>query len=247
MEPLHERTGTRPVPACPTRRFAGWLPAGMVDWPGKVTATMFLAGCTFACPYCHNPALRGLGSCAPDGWKPFVRHLREKRAWLDGVVVTGGEPTEDPDLPSLLAALAEEGLPVKVDTNGANPAVLSHVIAEDLVAYVAMDVKTTWERYDEVTRIPGIVRLVAESAGVLLLSEVRHEFRTTLYPGVVDLEELPRIAEDLAEGELYALQQFRPERTLQRRAAETPAYTFDKVLPVARRCNSHIPTIVRGL
>lgn len=219
----------------------------MMDWPGKISATLFLGGCTFDCPYCHNADLRDARTGASEVWEPLVRHLRDKRSWLDGVVVTGGEPTDDPDLPSLLAALAEEDLSVKLDTNGANPGVLAHLLAEDLVASVAMDIKTTWERYDEVTRTPGMVRRVAESAGTLLGSGVRHEFRTTLFPGVVSLDDVVRIAEDLADGDLYALQQYRSERTLDPRAAEISAYLPDHILAATKRCSEHLPTIVRGL
>jgi pyruvate formate lyase activating enzyme len=165
----------------------------MLDWPGRVSATLFLSGCSLRCPYCRTASLR-TPTDEPMDWDRIVDHIDERRSWLDGVVVTGGEPTEDPDLPSLLAALAEVGVPVKLDTNGTRPEVIRHLLAEQLVAFVALDVKTVPSRYTEVAARRGTASLVAESVETIIRSGVEHEFRTTVYPGSVDLADLPRIA-----------------------------------------------------
>ncbi len=232
-------------PLGPSRRLAGWQPATMLDWPGKVATTLFLAGCGFRCPFCHNASLVGARGGAVD-WPAFIDHLRAKRSWLDGVVVTGGEPTEDPDLPSLLSAIAEEGMPVKLDTNGSHPDVLRHLLAEGLVGYVAMDVKATPERYGEATGRPGLAATVAASVELLVRSGVAHEFRTTVYPDAIALDELPDIASGLLGGRLYALQQFRPGNTLDPHAAEVVPYHRDELKAAAARCATFLPTIVRG-
>jgi pyruvate formate lyase activating enzyme len=240
--------GDRPMtqaPSGPTRRLAGWIPATMLDWPGKVASTLFLSGCAFRCPFCHNPRLLAPVS-EPADWRRFVEHVRAKRDWLDGVVVTGGEPTEDPDLPSLLSALAEEGAPVKLDTNGSRPDVLRFLLAEQLVTYVAMDVKTIPARYGEATRRPDLTASVLESIELLVHSGVEHEFRTTVFPGTVALHELPDIAASLLGGRLYALQQFRPSDTLDPKAAGVVPYPRDSLKSAATRCSAFLPTIVRG-
>ncbi len=236
--------GTR-APSGPTRRLAGWIPATMLDWPGKVAATIFLSGCAFRCPFCHNPRLL-VPVSEPADWPRFLDHVRTKRRWLDGVVVTGGEPTDDPDLPSLLSALAEEQIPVKLDTNGSSPEVLRFLLAEELVDYVALDVKTTPERYEEATGRTDVAEAVRRSVELLVRSGVEHEFRTTVFPRTVGLEELPDIASGLLGGRLYALQQFRPSDTLDPNAAGIRPYAPDALRSAAERCATYLPTIVLG-
>jgi pyruvate formate lyase activating enzyme len=211
-----------------------------------VSATLFLSGCSLCCPYCHATALRH-PTFEPADWERIVEHLHAKRSWLDGVVVTGGEPTEDPDLPSLLAALAENRVPAKLDTNGMRPDVLRLLLAEQLVSFVALDVKTVPARYPEVTGRSGSASLVAESVEAIIRSGVAHEFRTTAYPGAVDAEDLARIARSLRGGRLYALQQFTPGDTLDAAASDVAPYDTQTLREAARACSAHLPTIVRGL
>jgi len=217
----------------------------MLDWPGRVSATLFLSGCSLRCPYCNRGPLRMPTSTAVD-WDEIVAHIDAKRSWLDGVVVTGGEPTEDPDLPSLLAALAEVGTPVKLDTNGTRPDVLRHLLAEGLVSFVALDVKACPAGYEAFSR-RGSASLVAESVELVIRSGVEHEFRTTTYPGAVHLDDLPRIARSLRGGRLYALQQFRPGRTLDPHASDVRPYQESDLRVAATACSAFLPTIVRGL
>jgi pyruvate formate lyase activating enzyme len=218
----------------------------MHDWPGRVSATLYLSGCSLSCPYCQDDSLR-VPSATQIDWDRIVDHLDQNRSWLDGVVVTGGEPTEDPDLPSLLAALAEAGVPVKLDTNGTHPEVIRFLLSEQLVAFVALDVKAVPSRYSEIAAVRGTAALVAESAETIIRSGVEHEFRTTVYPGAVDLDDLPRIARALRGGRLYALQQFRPGGTLDPNASAVRPFSVGALRRAARACSAHLPTIVRGL
>jgi pyruvate formate lyase activating enzyme len=220
------------------------MPAGMLDWPGRVSATLFLSGCSLRCPYCHSAALR-MPTAVPMEWDDIVAHIDAKRSWLDGVVVTGGEPTEDPDLPSLLAALSEIGVPVKLDTNGTRPDVLRHVLAEQLVSFVALDVKAVPGGYEALGR-RGSASFVAESIEMLIRSGVEHEFRTTVYPGAVRLDDLPRLARQIRGGRLYALQQFRPGHTLDPHASEVRPFQESDLRVAATACSAFLPTIVRG-
>ncbi len=246
--PIPEHAGGGPVGKrrSPTPRLAGLIPASMLDWPGKIASTLFVSGCNFRCAYCHNPSLLSARESQED-WGAIVAHFRAKESWLDGVVVTGGEPTADPDLPSLLTALGELGIPAKIDTNGSNPSVLRHLIAEDLVSFVALDVKTTWERYEDVTGSSGSAEAVAESVRLLIESGIRHEFRTTLYPGAVTIKDIPVIARYLEGGALYALQQFRPDNTLAEHASYVAPYGEDDIRVLGEVCSTFIPTVIRGL
>jgi pyruvate formate lyase activating enzyme len=115
------------------------------------------------------------------------------------------------------------------------------------VAFVALDVKTVPARYSEISGRQGIAALVAESAETIIRSGVEHEFRTTVYPGSVELEELARIARALRGGRLYVLQQFRPGHTLDPKASRVQPFTADSLRAAARECSAHLPTVVRGL
>jgi pyruvate formate lyase activating enzyme len=213
----------------------------MRDWPGHVATSLRLWGCSFRCPYCSASVLR-----EPTGedmdWNDVVAHLDRHRDMLDGVVVTGGEPTEDPDLPSLLAALKDLDFAVRLDTNGCRPDVLAHLLAEGLCDSVALDVKALPARYREFSDDCDMAARVAECADMLIASDMEHEFRTTVVPGIVDPEELPRIARALRGGRLYILQQYRPV------PGHTPdPYEDDVLRDAARACNRFLPTSPRGL
>jgi len=230
----------------PTERIAGFTPAGMLDWPGRVAATVFLSGCDFRCPFCHNPGLNRSTS-DPSQWDAVRSYLRMRRNWIDGVVITGGEPTDDPGLVALLDALAEESVPVKLDTNGSHPELLGRLIAERLVSYVAVDVKTTPENYESATGRADSAERVALAIDVIRESGIAHEFRTTVYPDVVELADLEAIAERLSGCELYALQQFRPDRTLDPRAGDVAPYHRDDLEAARVECERFLPTILRGV
>lgn len=229
----------------PSDRIVGFTPAGMLDWPGHVATTVFLAGCDFACPFCHNPDLNR-PRLDDTQWESLRSYLRMRRNWVDGVVITGGEPTDDPGLVALLDAFAQDAIPVKLDTNGSHPELLGRLLAEQLVAYVAVDVKTVPQRYAEATGRTDAAERVCRTIEVVKESGVPHEFRTTVYPGTVDLEELPRIAEMLAGADLYALQQFRAERTLDPRAGQVEPFHPDELQAARQACEAHVPTILRG-
>jgi len=218
----------------------------MLDWPGRVATTIFLSGCSLRCPYCHNASLLK-PTDQPLDWLDIVHHLEARRDWIDGVVVTGGEPTDDPDLPSLLTALKDADVAIKLDTNGSNPLVLALLLAEGLVDAVALDVKAVPARYGEVAGARSISAQVRECAQMLIHAGIEHEFRTTVFPGVVALDELPRIARSLRGGRLYALQQFRPTATLDPEALSVAPYDEDALRAAARVCSCFLPTIVRGI
>lgn len=229
----------------PTDRIAGFTSAGMIDWPGRVAATVFLSGCAYRCPYCHNPQLK-VAASDHSQWNALRAYLRLRKSWIDGVVLTGGEPTDDPGLIVLLEALAEEPVPVKLDTNGSHPELLGRLIAEKLVSYVAVDFKTTPARYEAVTGRADAAERLLRTVEIVKTSGVPHEFRTTAYPGAVEMDELPAIAEILSGCDLYALQQFRNSTTLDPRASRVEPYHPDHLQAALAACQVHVPTTLRG-
>lgn len=225
--------------------IAGVQRAGMLDWPGRVTATVFLAGCSLRCAYCHNPELVSTPRRS-ESVEDLFAYIADRRAWLDGVVVTGGEATLDPRLPALLRRLKREGMPVKLDTNGTSPEALEPLLAESLVDFIAMDVKALPERYERVVGRADVWPMVERSIQTVIASGVDHEFRTTCYPIAVGPQDLHKIAALLVGGRRYVLQQFRPQRTLDPAAVSVRPHEPSTLCRAAERCSTYLPTIVRG-
>lgn len=192
-------------------RIAGFQPLTLLDYPGKLAAVVFTQGCPFRCAYCHNPELLPMRAKAGLGEEDVVARIARRRDFLDGVCVTGGEPTVHPDLPEFLARLKAIGLAVKLDTNGLHPRMIEAIIGRGLADYFAMDLKHVWRRYQEVIG-PAVSAVVANcraTQALLASSGVTHEFRTTVWPAVHHAEDLAEIAAGLPKGSRYALQELR--------------------------------------
>jgi pyruvate formate lyase activating enzyme len=182
-----------------------------IDYPGKVSCVVFLAGCNFDCPYCHNPQLTGAPSRRPAAvtGEELFAFLGERRGFLDGVVISGGEPTLNPDLPDFCSRVKQLGYAVKLDTNGSRPRMIARLIREGLVDYVAMDIKTDPERYEGCIagRCDGSALLA--SLQVVMASALDYEFRTTCVKPLVTADAVERIARLIQGCRRYVLQPFK--------------------------------------
>lgn len=196
--------------------FGGLQKNSFSDYPGGISCVVFLTGCNFHCPYCHNPDLaRGAAADGGELSLPWLRDfLTARKGFLDAVVVSGGEPTLQTDLAELCACVREAGYPLKLDTNGSNPDALRRLLAENLVDYIAMDVKTAPEAY-----VPGLAadldpaRLLT-SIELIMHAGLPYEFRTTCVRPFVDNAVISAISACIAGAERYVLQTFRPHRVL---------------------------------
>lgn len=234
----------RESPSAP--RLVGMIPSGMLDWPGRIAATVFVAGCTMRCPYCHNPEIVTGRASHGLRFEDVVHHLAEKRGWIDGIVVTGGEPTADAALIPMLEELKAISVPVKLDTNGSLPDVVEEILGRNLVEFVALDIKAAPHRYDQVTGLSGSWNRVERSLHAILGSGVEHELRTTCYPLAVTLADLDSVATAVVGGRRLVLQQFRQARTLDPAASSVRPYAPEALRSAAVRCSTRIPTVVRG-
>ena len=183
----------------------------LLDYPGHTACTVFTAACNWRCPFCHNASLvlrPREQPLIPE--EDFFAFLQKRRGLLDGVAVTGGEPTLQKDLPDFLRRVKEAGFAVKLDTNGTHPAMLRAILEEGLADYVAMDIKAGRANYCAVTGTlrPGL-DAVEESAALLKTSGVEHEFRTTVVRELHSEEDFIDIAAWLAGEERYFLQCFK--------------------------------------
>ena len=180
--------------------IAGLQKMTLLDFPGKIACTVFLQGCNFRCPFCHNSdLLPGAGEPLMDDTE-LLAFLKKRQGLLDGVCVSGGEPTLQPELESLLRKIKDLGFAVKLDTNGGKPEVLQHLVEAGLVDYVAMDIKNSPDRYGDTTGCPGMaMHKIEQSAAYLMTGPVDYEFRTTVVAEFHDDGSMERMGQWLAQ------------------------------------------------
>lgn len=212
----------------------GLQKTSLIDYPGKISSVIFVAGCNFRCPYCQNPDLVvGYDELPTISEDEVLDYLLTRKKWLDGVCISGGEPTLYPDLPGFLKKVKDLGFLVKLDTNGTNPEMLEELIDSRLIDYVAMDVKAPLERYEEIVRRKVNLTDIEKSVGILQNSDVEYEFRTTVVPKLLNREDIAKISRWLEGSKRYFLQQFRPHRTLDRAFEEEVPFKSEDLAEMA--------------
>ena len=195
----------------------------LLDYPGIVAATVFLGGCDYRCPYCHNFELvDGTASPIMSDQELFL-FLEKRKNLLDGVVITGGEPCLRPDLPQLVKAIKDMGYKVKLDTNGNHPDVLRQLLEAGLVDYVAMDIKNSLPKYGMTIGVPGFdTKGVQESAAILLDGSTDYEFRTTVVREFHELNDFELIGQWIEGAKAYYLQQYTVRDTVPDKSLTSP-------------------------
>lgn len=190
--------------------ICGLQKLAMVDYPGKIAATVFTGGCNLRCPFCHNALLVTRLSETPSiPTEEVLSFLRSRKGLLDGVVLTGGEPLLQPDAADFLQAVREMGFSIKLDTNGCYPDALRRVLDAGLVDYIAMDIKNTPEKYRATVGIPNLdMTPIYQSIDLIRSSGVEYEFRTTLVRELHTAADVLAIGNWLRGAPHYALQQF---------------------------------------
>lgn len=202
----------------------------LIDWPGKIACTVFTVGCNFRCQFCYSSELvlpEKIKNHPQIPEKEFFQFLEERKNFLEGVVICGGEPTIHPDLPSFIKKIRKTGYLVKLDTNGSNPDELKELIDKKLIDYVAMDIKAPREKYQEVVGRRISVKNIEKSINILKENKLDYEFRTTIVPGLLDKEDIIKIAKWIQPSSKYFLQNFLPQKTVDPK--------FEKVAPYPQK------------
>jgi len=185
----------------------------LIDFPEHIAATIFIQGCNFRCPYCHNKDL-----IKPENellTKNYINNFVEKRRdFLQGIAFTGGEPTLYPDLGEIFKVVKRKGLAVKLDTNGSRPEVLKSLIDDNLVDYIAMDIKSDWKGYSEVIGLDFDLDKLKKSIQIIKNSNVNYEFRTTVIPTVITKDTVNNIINNIIKKDVkkYVLQRYQVVR-----------------------------------
>ncbi len=215
----------------------GFIESSLIEWEGLVASVVILQGCNLCCPFCHSHNL--ISREMPREVVPLeeiLAFLERRRGWVDGVVISGGEPTLHPELPEFLAAFKSQGLAVKLDTNGTAPGMLSDLIDMGMVDYIAMDLKAPLEeeRYAAASGCEVEFSGVQRSIEVVLRERVDYEFRTTVCPAFVRLDDLAEMAGAIAGARRYILQQYIPETALSQAMRSVTPYPKAQLTETAR-------------
>ena len=197
-------------------KIGGFQPCTLSDFPGHVAAIVFTQGCDFRCPFCHNGQLIP-NDATGEALMPedeVMQQLESRRKHIAGIVITGGEPTLQPDLPDFIRNVKTIGLAVKLDTNGSRPDVLQKLLNEHLLDYVAMDIKAPMNRYATLAGVEIDANQLRESIALIVRSGVAYEFRTTVVPALLLTSDIDAIRRELPPGASLRLQTFQSEHAL---------------------------------
>lgn len=206
--------------------FGGIQHLSLVDYPGKTSAVVFTVGCNMRCGYCHNPEL-----VLPERFERPLHHddvfdfLKRRQGKLEGIVVSGGEPTEHEDLADILKRIKDLGFLVKLDTNGTRPAYVETLLRNNLLDYIAMDVKAPLATYSLIAARPIHTPSITKSIKHILDSGIPHEFRTTVVQSQLTATDIEDIGQLVQGASRFALQKFVPAKTLSPQFARMTAYT----------------------
>ena len=196
-------------------RVKGFQGTSLLDFPGRIASLVFFGGCNLTCPFCHNPSLVQDPDQYPDyPVDVLLDELTKRSSFIDGVVISGGEPTLDPDCIVLMREIKRLGLQIKLDTNGLRPDRLAAMLDENLLDYVAVDLKTSPARYGEMHSAPVDLQALGKSIGLLMASGIDYEFRTTCVPGMVEAEDIDVMGTAIRGAKSWVLQQYVTEQEM---------------------------------
>lgn len=250
--------------------IAGYIKTSLIEWPGKIASVIFVPGCNFRCPFCHNADLvdNKVEKLPRIKKERIIADLKKRKKWIDGVVITGGEPTLQRDLLEFLKIVKSLKLLTMVHTNGSKPEVVEKLIKEKLVDCWAMDVKGNFDNYQNFTNVKTQISNVKSSLNLILKSGMRYELRTTVVPGLHDRRNLTKLAEQIREvlanfssrqnqrglkpaktiQPKWYLQQFRPINTLDKNYLKVKPYSKEELTVFLNKLQKIIPqTSLRGV
>jgi pyruvate formate lyase activating enzyme len=226
-------------------KIGGLQKFSLIDYPEKICAIVFTQGCNFRCPYCHNPELADpdlYEECMPE--EEILAFLEKRKGKLDAVSITGGEPTLQPDLIDFVQEIKAMGYLAKIDTNGSHPEVLKALIEDDLIDYVAMDVKAPLEKYQKITRSKINSDLIKQSIKLIKKSRIPHEFRTTVVKSQLKENDLIAIAGLVKNARLYVLQKFTATKTMDPKFMDKKTYSDEEFDQLKKKMQEYVRSVI---
>jgi pyruvate formate lyase activating enzyme len=203
--------------------IGGFQKTTLIDFPNKIACIVFTSKCNFKCGYCHNPELFKQESVLTVS--ALIDFLKTRIGKLDGVVITGGEPTLQSDLINVIKQIKQLNFQVKLDTNGSNPKVLKELLQQNLLDYIAMDIKAPFEKYKNIIQIDFDTDKIKQSIDLIIKSNIDYEFRTTVIKSQLDINDFKQIGQTIKGAKKYYLQEFIPSKILDKNLINEKSYT----------------------
>ena len=225
-------------------KIGGLQKVSLIDYPGLISAIIFLQGCNFKCSYCHNPELvdsKLFQPCIKE--KEVLDFLNMRRGKLDAVVITGGEPTIHDGLALFIKQIKKMGFAVKLDTNGSQPQVIKNLLDEKLLDLIAMDIKAPLEKYKDIVKTQVNPDSIKESIRLILKSKISYEFRTTVVQSQLEEKDILQIGKMIVGAKHYVLQKFVPVKTLDKKLLKEKSYPDEKFQKIKKRLEHQIPSV----
>jgi len=217
----------------------GYQKMTLLDYPGKVACTVFTGGCNLRCPFCHNAGLVLNPNETPSVENEVLDYLEKRKGLIDGVCITGGEPLLQKDLSSFIRKVKSMGFSVKLDTNGSMPEKLDEILKENLIDYVAMDVKSSPAGYEKAAGAGISFEVFRRSIDIIRKSGIDHEFRTTIVKGIHTEKDLEEAAKLLSGEEKYFLQSFKDSGNLIGEGLS--AFSHEETQNILKAVQNYIP------
>lgn len=221
-------------------KLGGLQKSSLIDYPGKICAVIFTQGCNFRCPYCHNPELASKTGATTKAVAPVLEFLNSRKNKLDAVVITGGEPTLQKDLPEFIKEIKKMGFLVKLDTNGTNPKMLQNLLDEKLIEYAAMDIKAPIGKYTDVIGAYVNINDILQSIEIIKNSCIDYEFRTTVVKSQLLPQDFEEIAAMIKGAKKYYLQKFVPAKVLKKAFLQEETYSDEEFCKIVQIFNKHV-------
>ena len=222
--------------------IGGLQKCSLIDFPEMISAIIFTQGCNFRCRYCHNPELLHTVD-STYSLEYVLEFLKTRQGKLDGVVISGGEPTLQQDLKDVILQIRELGFKIKLDTNGTNPEILEELLNEKLLDYVAMDIKAPLEKYFDIVQQDIDTTKIKKSIALLENSNVKHEFRTTVLKSLTSKEDLEQIGSLIEGCEKYYIQKFEPTKIWDETIENDENYTWNEFEQIAESLKKKIKNV----
>lgn len=227
-------------------KIKGFIKNTFIEYPGKISAMIFLPGCNFRCSFCFNPELINDSETIKDiDEKEVFDFLEKNKKWIDAVVISGGEPTLHKELPEFIRKIKKLGYLVRIYTNGTNPQMLKELIDEKLIDSIAMDIKTSLneESYDEITNTKRMLNDVKKSISLIMQSGLDYEFRTTVVPSIHSEKDIEEIAKYIKSANLFILQKFLPENALDSKLKKLKTQSDEEMEKLANIAKKYVKNV----
>ncbi len=230
--------------------FYGWQKESLIEWPSKICSVVFVGGCNFRCPFCHNPDLIPASPQLPKIYeKEILDYCLKNKDLLDGLMLTGGEPlvSKKEDLVNFIQKVRKIGLLLGIETNGSNPDMITYLLEKKLVDYIAMDIKAPLDvkRYSEVSGVKINLSNIQKSIKIIMGSKIDYEFRTTVIPCFLNDDDILKITNQIKGALKYCLQQFRSENTFDSKLKKIKPYSQQWFKGVSKKIDNKLNIEIR--